>query len=318
MIVEQTKEITVMFYEPKYKALWDEFVTNARNAHFFFKRDYMEYHVDRFNDHSLMIYEGDNLIALFPANLKGNILYSHQGLTFGGFIVGDDIKILRMYNVFKYLLEFLRSQGVQELIYKAMPHIYHLRPSEDDLWSLVKLGGEIVKRDISSVIRLSDVIKFTKGRRGCIKKAKQEGIVVRESDDLESFFLMMEILLDEKYDAAPVHKLAEMQVLQSRFPDNIKLFAAYINETMLAGILIYETKTVAKTQYISSVELGRQLGAVDLIIDHLINHYQDSKLFFDFGTSTESSELGFNESLMAQKESFGARSVAVDVYKLKL
>ncbi len=317
-VVDKTKEITIVTYEAKHKALWDEFVTNARNAHFFFKRDYMEYHADRFSDYSLMLYEGENLIALFPANIKDDQLYSHQGLTFGGLIVSDDVKTLRMYNILKYLIDFLKSKNVKWLTYKAMPHIYHKRPSEDDLWALTKLGAEVIKRDISSVIRQDDAIKFTKGRRGCIKKAKQEGLVVRESNDLETFFSMMESLLEEKYDAVPVHNVAEMQLLQSRFPENIKLFAAYSGETMLAGVLVYETDTVAKTQYISSTDSGRQLGAVDLIIDYLINDRYKTKLFFDFGTSTDNSALGFNETLIAQKESFGARSVAVDVYKLRI
>ncbi len=317
-VVDKTKEITVVLYEPKYKALWDNFVINARNAHFFFKRDYMEYHADRFNDHSLMVYEGENLIALFPANLKNDIVYSHQGLTFGGLIISDDVKTLRMYNILKYLIDFLKSKSIKELVYKAMPHIYHRRPSEDDVWALNKLGAELLKRDITSIIRLEDVIKFTKGRRGCIKKAKQEGLVVRESNDLKTFFSMMESLLEEKYDAVPVHNVAEMQLLQGRFPENIKLFAAYKDELMLAGVLVYETDLVAKTQYISSTEAGRQLGAVDLIIDYLISDCYKTKLFFDFGTSTDNSALGFNEMLIAQKESFGARSVVVDVYRLRI
>jgi len=72
---------------------------------------------------------------------------------------------------------------------------------------------------------------------------------------------------------------------------------------------------VVKTQYISSTEEGRAIGAVDIIIDELLNIYSDRE-FFDFGTSTAKTEIGFNESLMQQKELFGARAIVKDVYEL--
>jgi hypothetical protein len=36
---------------------WDEFVRTAKNGHFMFLRDYMEYHADRFPDSSLMFHD---------------------------------------------------------------------------------------------------------------------------------------------------------------------------------------------------------------------------------------------------------------------
>lgn len=83
----------VLKYKFEKKQEWDSFVTNAKNSHFMFYRDYMEYHSDRFEDSSLMFYDDKNkLLAIFPANIKGNVLYSHQGLTFGGFIIDKDMK----------------------------------------------------------------------------------------------------------------------------------------------------------------------------------------------------------------------------------
>lgn len=72
---------------------WDLFVTNAKNSHFMFYRDYMDYHSDRFKDFSLMFYdEKGKILGLLPANIEGDVLYSHQGLTFGGFLIDTNIK----------------------------------------------------------------------------------------------------------------------------------------------------------------------------------------------------------------------------------
>ena len=70
------------------KAKWDKFVKAAPNAHFMFYRDYMDYHRDRFIDHSLVMYNDANeIIALLPANLMERTIVSHGGLTFGGFSI---------------------------------------------------------------------------------------------------------------------------------------------------------------------------------------------------------------------------------------
>ena len=59
------------------KAEWDRFCYTAKNATFLFQRDFMDYHSDRFTDHSLMMYKDEELIAVLPANIKDRTVYSH-------------------------------------------------------------------------------------------------------------------------------------------------------------------------------------------------------------------------------------------------
>ena len=62
-------------YNLSYKKLWDTFLDESKNGHFFFKRDYLEYHSDRFEDISLLIFDDkDSLIALLPANIRDKTL----------------------------------------------------------------------------------------------------------------------------------------------------------------------------------------------------------------------------------------------------
>ena len=71
---------------------WNAFVKTAKNATFLFDRNFMDYHSDRFEDYSLLVFKEDKLFSLLPANLKENRLISHQGLTYGSFILQENTK----------------------------------------------------------------------------------------------------------------------------------------------------------------------------------------------------------------------------------
>lgn len=65
---------------------WDDFVGKAKNRHFFFYRDYMEYHSDRFHDFSLIIYnDKGNIMALISASIDGdNALFRNNAELYKG------------------------------------------------------------------------------------------------------------------------------------------------------------------------------------------------------------------------------------------
>ena len=82
---------TVERYAPDCRAEWDGFIAAGKNATFMFRRDYMDYHADRFEDHSLVLRKDGQIAALLPANLRPDaVLVSHQGLTYGGFVLRRD------------------------------------------------------------------------------------------------------------------------------------------------------------------------------------------------------------------------------------
>jgi len=82
------KNYIVRKYQSTDYSTWNEFVATAKNATFLFHRDFMEYHSDRFQDFSLLIFdENQNLKAILPANRLEEVVYSHQGLTYGGLIL---------------------------------------------------------------------------------------------------------------------------------------------------------------------------------------------------------------------------------------
>jgi hypothetical protein len=107
-------------------------------------------------------------------------------------------------------------------------------------------------------------------------------------------------------------------MLAQRFPNAIKLYLAQQNGHALAGVVMFETPTVAHAQYIAANPEGRDVGALDGLFDFLIQHYDGTHRFFDFGISNEDGGKILNEGLVTQKEEFGGSSVVHDVYEIAL
>ena len=268
-------------YTEEQKNIWNEFVRNSKNGHFFFLRDYMEYHSDKFDDFSLMIFdETDKLIAILPANVKEDILYSHQGLTFGGFLVDDKMKTETMLEVFELLKQFLKEKNIVKIVYKCIPYIYHTKPSEEDRYALFRTDAKLIRRDVTSTIDLTEQVRYSKGRKWTINKAKKELIETFQSDDYEIFWELLTGVLESNHEAKPVHTLEEIKKLAILFPKNIKLFLAKKDERIVSGALIYENQNIVHTQYLANSGEGREIGALDLLIDYLVSPEKFNKVFF--------------------------------------
>ncbi len=309
----------IILYSQDKSNEWNNFVSNSKNATFLLNRNYMDYHSDRFDDFSLMFYdEKDQLIALLPCNISGDSAYSHQGLTYGGVITSNKIKTSQMLEVFELTLKAFKEKGLKEFIYKPIPAIYHSYPAEEDLYALFRNDASIHARGCSTSIALGSKVKFSDIRKRGAKKALKAGIVIEESKDFEEYFDIVKKVLSEKHDTKPVHNVDEISILQRSFPDNIKLFSAFLNNRMLAGVIIYESINVAHAQYIACSDEGKSLGALDLLFSTLIYEIYKDKKYFDFGISTENNGQTLNEGLISQKEGFGGRAIMYDTYKIKL
>lgn len=306
-------------YRREDKELWNSFVSKARNATFLFDRNYMDYHADRFEDNSFMFYHKGKLKAVLPANVTGDTLYSHQGLTYGGLLLDKKATVEDVLECFDSLNSWLRENGISKVVYKALPWIYQQYPSEEDLYALTwKCKAQLISRNIASTIVIDNKLKFAESRKSGIRKALSLNIEVGESNDVDGFWHVLEDNLGNRYNAKPVHTASEMKLLMSRFPNNIKLYVAKMNGEIVGGTLIYVTPQVVHTQYISASVEGKKHGALDLLFDYIINKVYANCRYFDFGKSTEQGGAYLNEPLIFQKEGFGGRGVCYDWYQWEL
>lgn len=301
-------------------AEWNQFVTASKNGTFLFDRNYMDYHSHRFSDHSLMVGYKGRLYALLPANVAGDTLFSHQGLTYGGLVMAPQCRTAVVRDIFAEVCSYLRGEGLHRVVYKPVPWIYASLPAAEDLFALTNCcRATISSRDVASVVDLSHRLPLTTLRRRGVSKARSAGLSVRPIPRVADFWPLLEQNLMSRHQAHPVHSLEEMQLLAERFPMNISLYGTYQGTTLIGGTVLYVTDRVVKTQYISANEQGRKLGALDLLFHDLLDHFADRQTaFFDFGTSNLPANDDLNDTLVFQKEGFGARAVCYDTYQWTL
>ena len=308
----------ILRYSPEQARDWDEFIEASRNGTFLFRRGYMDYHADRFADHSLLAVSSGKLVAVLPANAADGTLWSHQGLTYGGWIYGDRMRAATMLEVFAAMTAYLEGLGtIDRVIYKVVPRIYHRVPSDEDLYALFRNRARLIRRDIATAVVPGARLPIRSGKKDNLRKAAKEGVQLRLSQDMAAYHaILCEVL--GRHGATPVHSLAELALLMGRFPDHIRLYGAYLGADLVAGAIVFETPQVAHTQYLAASDTGRAAGALDLLLDWLIREVYPDKPCFSFGISTEEGGTILNEGLIAQKEGFGGSAFVHDFYELAI
>ena len=145
---------------------WNQFVAQSKNGTFLFDRRYMDYHQDRFHDYSLMCYSDGRLVAVLPANANGGVLYSHQGLTYGGLVMSTRLTMVETMALFGEMNAGLAQQGFAKVVYKAVPWIYHRMTAEEDLYALFHVcKARIVARDYATNIFMPNPLRWERVRR---------------------------------------------------------------------------------------------------------------------------------------------------------
>lgn len=312
--------ITVERYTPEQKALWDVIVDQSRNATFLLRRDFMDYHADRFEDYSLIARDSDGkAITALPACRRGDTLVSHGGLTYGGWLLPSRLDTPTLLEVVDTAHALLAEQGFRRLVYKPVPHIYHRYPAEEDLYVLFRRGARQTQANLSAAIDLTQPLPFDRGNRHNLNVAGRSGVTVAPSDDWAAYWNILGAVLLERHGLSPVHTLDEIQLLHSRFPENISLWGAFVEDRMVAGTVLFDSDMVTHAQYIASSDEGRRTKALPALFHTVIAHAQNAgKRYFDFGVSTEDGGAYLNKGLMSQKSRLGGRAVVYPTLELDL
>ena len=311
--------LKIKCYDPSQKPIWDDFLENCKNGTFLFKRDFMDYHKRRFDDFSMMIYRGSKLIALVPANIDSDNIYSHQGLTYGGILIQSDSKFTEYLEIFSEVLRFLKKKSINNFFVKQIPTIYNFNFNDElDYLSFVT-DSQNYRKDIISVINLQSDFKIAKDRINGYKRGLKNLLEFREAHDFDDFWNELLIPnLAKKYSVYPVHSLDEIGLLKSRFKSNIRQFNVYKENKIVAGTTVFQTKNVVHVQYTASNSKKNILGSLDFLFYKLITDVYSKHKYFDFGTSNERDGKKINQGLMYWKEGFGARTLTQNFYKFDI
>ncbi len=242
----------VIRYTSAHEPLWDAFVRASRNGVFLFERQYIDYHSDRFPDHSLLFFDvSHRLVAVLPATelteSGERVISSHGGLTFGGFVLSPEARSRDVLRIFDAALAYMRHLGFARFVYKAVPDIYHQLPSQEEDYALWLHGFRLEVCNLSTAIDLRCALPLRPDRnrlRGC-RKAQRHGFTIVETTDLNELWPIVEHSLLQRHGVRPVHSLSEMSLLRSRFPSRIRTFVAMRDGKVEGGVVMFESAQVA-------------------------------------------------------------------------
>lgn len=311
-------------YRPEDAASWDEFCRSCWQATFLHSRRFLSYHGTRFNDQSLILLDDDErFIGLFPAAQDPSCpeqIVSHPGITYGGLLHQGKLRGQEMINALEIISQFYRTCGYSTLLYKAVPNIYHQLPAQDDLYALFRAKAERVRVDLSCGIDLTQPQIKSKRRLRALKKADKSGLIVTSGNEhISSLWPVIVGNLASKHHASPVHSLEEMQLLGERFPEEINCIAGYLDGTIVAGLILFDSAMVSHAQYIAASPRGHNICALDKIFQQAIIRAESlHKHWFDFGISNEQQGQLLNQGLYRFKSEFGGGGIVHEFFKVAL
>tara|TARA_B110000263_G_scaffold48656_1_gene40449 strand:+ start:871 stop:1821 length:951 start_codon:yes stop_codon:yes gene_type:complete len=306
----------------KHKILWDLFVLKSNNGTIFHSRKFLSYHKERnFQDCSFLFQNKNNVEALFTGAIIDDVLYSHPGASFGGFIY-NQLSFEFGSKIVELLLEFAQQNNLKEIVIVPTPFIYYNQYNEVIEYCLYIKGFSMIEYYISSFVNLeSNLLDQLHNRKKRYIKKMENEIEIKLSKDLDGFY---PILVNNKlkHKTKPTHTLEELKVLMQQFPDEIKLLLSYQNNKIIGGALNFITNKNSCILFYNMIDYEYQsLQVASLQIYASLKWAQENNLkFLDIGVSQlyEGDKIVPHESLINFKEQFGAKAMIRKVMKLNL
>ncbi len=99
-------QISIRRYQSDDASEWNAFLTRSKNATFLFHRDYLSYHAQRFQDHSLIIEREGEIAARFLLPMKKRIVLNRMQALLMADLFSIRTRVSWMFcNIF-YLLKY--------------------------------------------------------------------------------------------------------------------------------------------------------------------------------------------------------------------
>lgn len=268
-----------------------------------FQRDFMEYHQDRFQDHSILGYYKDELAVIIPAHRVERKIISHGGLSYGGIYFREDLKFLHQKEALVELENYLRSNNIETIDIKLDPYaeLSQRNNVASENWLLQNPHESSVQ---VNQLLIKNSLKLNERKRRNINKAQKLNVQLEKSNDYKCYWNSLLVpTLTERHAATPVHTVEEISKLADLFKSNISLWLAKSTDgQIIAGAVTFNHGSVLHFQYFASSKQGRDSGALDFLVVKICEF--ETSPYISLGTSTEKSAI--NENLFQWKTEFGS------------
>lgn len=331
--LEKTKfyikmDLRIVQYNKKFKKTWDEFVTSSNNGTLFHSQLFLSYHSpNRFEDHSLLFFNNQKLVAILPAailiNSKERILSSHCGASYGGFVHKDDLNMETALALVQHLIRYAKEKKYSKIQITPTPTIYQSRPNQHIEFALFASHFYFRKRELTSIIDLQQNGRaltdlFSSEARTAYRKAQKNNLIIRDSSDYATFYKILSSNLRERYSVFPTHTLKELLRIKKLFPSRITLTACYYQKKLIAGVVNFVcNKNILLAFYISQDYAFQRYRPLNLTFFEIIRKNSNKNFhYYDLGLFTVNMKP--NWGLAKFKESLGGLGVFRDYYEITL
>jgi hypothetical protein len=311
-------------YAPHDEHGWDDLVAGSSNGTFLHTRRYLSSTNDRVADASLVLEDArGRLVGAFPAGVHATdqtMIESHPAVAYGGIVHRGELRGTRMVAALEAVAERYYHDGWQAIRYKAIPHVYHRVPADDDLYALFRLGASRSRCDVASVVDMSDRSPLSSRRARSLRKAERAGIeVARGAEHLPPLWSVIAGRLAEKFRTEPLHDATSLVRLGALFGDQVECLVGLLEGSVVAGAVVFRTGQVDHAQYIGADDRGYRTSALDAVLCACLADCEQRRTrYFSFGNSTAYGGRVFNEGLFSYKSGFGAGAVVHECYDLRL
>jgi len=300
---------------------WDALVGVAHNGHLMARSGFFRYHADRFEDASLFLRRGNRPLGVLPANRDGDVLWSHQGVSFGGLILHPRTHFAHVEAAVAALVGHLRTAGIKRLMYRPAPHTYHNFPREEDVFFLEQAGARRVDTKLHSMVICGEPSALrARTWSHTVRRGEEAGAVVRAGGDadLAPVWALVEQAL-ERHGQQAVHSLQDIALLRARFPQGVAIALAESGRgELLAGQILFRWGRALTLLYVGDTAQGRELHAGTLVQDHLLNAPENAGFWFDLGQWCDAGSRLGSEPLLRFKEAAGGRLIQRHTWQLDL
>ena len=298
--------IEVTKYTDAFRLEWEGLVEESINGTFLHKRAFLEYHGDRFQDFSLMAWQDRRLLGVFAAERNAKSVYSHRGLSYGGWIFAKGLEPKAIKDIVQAGMGYFKKEGVEKLYIRSIPGFYFSGQEAEVISAYLPFNPVREQKIFQTAV--NPFVWNDRGKRWGARQAEGAGLEISQDIEFLDTFWKAVLLpnLKQRHNTAPAHSLEEIKMLIDRFSGKIHLFTVIHGHEVLAGSVVFEMPKVVHCQYIASNPKGRKLRALDLLMRHLMIGVFPDKQIFSFGVSHEPRTGERNEGLYAWKKSLGA------------
>lgn len=294
---------------------WNQFLITNPTRLFYFTREFLTHAETPWVDMSVVIKRGAEILAIFPCawSRDHDAVVSHPGATFGSFHVSESLQPHDLRDVALATIRYFKNRGIPRLRIRVPPTHMTGRISEDITYTFFELGAKVVNPKLSAVISIEAPIKLASLRRRTLRRARASNLrfVSGYAPSLfDAYYDLLSSELLSRYGAVPVHSKQELLRLRDFFGSNIEIFAAYAEDAIVGGVLVFKYGNCWRFQYITSNDAGREFGAVDLVFDEVAAIARSLQVtWLDLGTSNGTYDGSLNRNLYQFKTGFGAKGV---------